>query len=58
MLEEIAALDDQYEAGQLDDGTYQRRRLARKRSLVQITRQLEANPDDDASGADQELSET
>jgi mono/diheme cytochrome c family protein len=60
LLLAIADLDDQYEAGQLDENAYQRRRLANKRNLVQITRQLEANPASDAGakdgGEDQELS--
>lgn len=41
LLQAIADLDDEHQAGSLDDETYQSQRTALKRSLLHVTRQLD-----------------
>jgi hypothetical protein len=40
-LSSIAGLDDLYAAGGLDQASYQRARVAQKRSLLSVSKQLE-----------------
>jgi hypothetical protein len=40
LIKEIAALDDAYEAGRVDEGTYKEIRESRKAELVEVTRRL------------------
>jgi hypothetical protein len=40
LIKEIAALDDAYEAGRVDEGTYREIRESRKAELVEVTRRL------------------
>lgn len=50
LLQAIADLDDEYQAGGLEDEAYQSQRAALKRSLLHITRQLEEQPVARAAG--------
>jgi hypothetical protein len=49
LLHAIARLDDQYEAGRLDAETYQQRRRACKKQLLDIVEQLRAAQQDKES---------
>ncbi|MCS6859147.1 MAG: hypothetical protein NZT92_02365 [Abditibacteriales bacterium] len=41
LVQEIAALDDQYEAGEISEEEYQRERKAKKHRLVELTKKLQ-----------------